>query len=603
MSYKYRILKDKPLALYMLEEVRSGDSTDYTNILSQFATYQDLKDNGVSYATLSGMPVWDSTGNGFDGFATDASDQELMPIISGSIRGTEVKPATILNFPVKGFANKEYSDDEFTIEFWASLTKTTNGIVNLVCDYDNNIGVFYENGTIIFSVQDTSIYQTIDPTEAVYIVACFSSNSISLYVDGVLKQNKLLNNFLFTNSSVYFKSGNSLDTFVLDGVAFYKKVLSPYEISSHYLEGNKETPTNQIVNTDNGILFSMNLNKTKSAYEYSYPEAMPWSNFANENVKISADQSSIYIEQTNEPSTKTFTFIDSIVVPNYLNLISSLIYFNDDSYGITIEVSLDEENWFECTNAMPLPFFNKNENQFQDILYIRVTMSSTDTSKYFPVLKNIKIIFFSDKDCYSDNSGSRIYSDYDYGLPHKNHLNLSYCKMNGIKMLDGHGFYTDHQDNVKTIEMIFTPNGNKNVLFSSQDAEYGWDNLGNIYKTNIVSIHINAIDVSLDTNISDHFINGYPYHVIIVLEDNSGSSIKFNQNQADSEYGGDNVYSNIALYDTELSEADIHNHYLLYTDRYKVSIDDTSLSFLEDDGGQDETAFYIVERDLLATNI
>jgi hypothetical protein len=175
--------------------------------------------------------------------------------------------------------------------------------------------------------------------------------------------------------------------------------------------------------------------------------------------------------------------------------------------------------------------------------------------------------------------------------------------MNGIKMLDGHGFYTDHQDNVKTIEMIFTPNGNKNVLFSSQDAEYGWDNLGNIYKTNIVSIHINSIDVSLDTNISDHFINGYPYHVVIVLEDNSGSSIKFNQNQADSEYGGDNVYSNIALYDTELSETDIHTHYLLYTDRYKVSIDDTSLSFLEYDGGQDETAFYIVERDLLATNI
>lgn len=603
MSYKYKILKDKPLAFYMLEEVRSGDSTDYTNLLSQFATYQDLKDNGISYATLSGMPVWDSSGNGFNGFATDASDHELMPIIAGAIRGTEVKPITSLQYPVKGIASKEYSDDEFSIEIWASLPKTTGGLLKIVGDIDNNIGIFYENGTVTFAVQGQSISETLDVTEALHIVGVFTSNSISLYIDGALRQEKLLNNFLFTNESISFKSGNSVDTFVIDGLAFYKKALTPSQINSHYLDGNVETPTSQIVNTDSGILFSLNLKKTKSVYEYNYPESSPWINFANENVKLSADQSSIYIEKTETPTEKTFTFTDSVIVPNYLDIVSSLIYYNDDSYGTTIEVKIDGQPWVECKNAMPLPYFNKNENNFVDTLDIRVTMYSSDTTKYFPRLKNIKILFFADKDCYSDNSGERIFSEYDYGLPHMNHLNLSYCKMNGISMMDGHGFTTDHQDNVKTLEMIFTPNGESNVLFSTDNALYGWDTLGNIYSNNVVSVHINAIDVTSDTNISDHFVNGYPYHVVIVLEDGVGTNIKFNQNQDDSEYGGNNIYSNIALYDYELTEDEIHNHYLLYTDRYAHTINDSFFSIVEDSNGQDNTAFYIIERDLLATNI
>lgn len=603
MSYKYSILKDNPLALYMLEEVRSGDSSDYTNILSQFATYQDLKDSGISYATLSGMPVWDYSGNGFDGFATDASDKEILPIISGAVRGTEVTPITVLNFPVKGIANKNYADDDFVIEVWASLPQVTNGSIPLVADISNNIGLFYNNGTLTFSVQDQSVSQTLVTTEAVYIVASFSSSSIHLYIDGILKQIKSLNQFLFTNDSVNFQCGPSNDTFVIDGLAFYKKSLTQSQIINHYNAGSIETPTSQIVNPDGGTLFSMNIKKTTSVFEYEYPKAKPWSDFADSNVKLSSDQQSIYIEQTDSPSQANFSFTDSIVVPNYAGIISSLIFFDDDSYGVQVEASVDEINWVTCKNSMPIPFFNKNDNQIEDILYIRVTLSSEDTSKYFPVLRSIRLIFFSDKDCYSDNSGARVFSDYDYGLPHKNHLNLSYCKMNGLQMFDGHGFSTDYSNNVKTVEMIFTPNGDSNILFSTQDAIYGWNANGDIYSTNVISVHINAIDVTSHTNISDHFIAGYPHHVVIVLEDDCGSDIKFNQNQDDSEYGGDNIYTNIALYDSELVESEIHNHYALYTGRYSMTVDDTSLTFEEDADGQDQTAFYIVEIAPLATNI
>ena len=603
MSYKYKILQDKPLAFYMLEEVRSGDASNYNNVLSQFSTYQDLKDNGVSYATLSGMPVWDSSGNEFNGYATDASDHELMPIISGAVRGTEVKPITKLYYPVEGIANKEYSDDEFTIEVWASLPNITTSQIPIVADTLNSIGLFYENGTICFSVQNQSIYATIDASEALYIVATFTSNSLNLYIDGKNVASKVLNDFIFTNESSSFISGEAQETFVIDGLAFYKKALTQAQIISHYNAGNIETPTSQIVYPDNGTLFSMNIKKVRNAYEYSYPKSSPWRNFADENVKISEDQSYIYIEKNENALSKTFTFTDSITVPNYMGLTSSQIYWEGSSYGILVEASIDNVNWVECQNAMPLPFFNKNENQFEDLLYLKVTVFSSDVSKYLPVLKNIKIMFFIDKDFYSDNSGYKIYSDYDYGLPHENHLNLSYCKMDGIKMFNGHGFESDYNENIKTVEMLFTPDGGNNVLISTDSAEYSWDQNGNISSTNIISIHVNNIDVTNDNNISDHFVNSYPHHIVITLEDGSGSNIKFNQNISGTVYGGSNTYSNISLYNEELSEQEIHNHYMLFTDRYSMSVSDIGFNISELDSGIDQTAFHIIEFEPLATNV
>jgi hypothetical protein len=170
-------------------------------------------------------------------------------------------------------------------------------------------------------------------------------------------------------------------------------------------------------------------------------------------------------------------------------------------------------------------------------------------------------------------------------------------------MLDGHGFSIDYSDEMKTIELIFTPDGGENILLSTENSEYGWDADGTPILNNINSVHVNAIDVTLDTNISDHFLPGYPYHVVISLGDNPGSNLKFNQNQDDTISGGANMYSNIAIYADQLTDEEIHDHYLLITDRYSTSVSDTSISLSELDSGQDSTSFYIVEFEPSGTNI
>ena len=110
MSYKYTVLQDKPTSFYMLDEIRSGTVGNYLNLTSRFATYQDLKDNGVSYSAISGLPIYDYSGNANDGYAINASAKELMPIVPGTIRGTEILSDTDIAFKVPGIATKYYSD-------------------------------------------------------------------------------------------------------------------------------------------------------------------------------------------------------------------------------------------------------------------------------------------------------------------------------------------------------------------------------------------------------------------------------------------------------------------------------------------------------------
>jgi hypothetical protein len=94
MSYKNTVLNDFPNSFYLLDEVESGQIADYTELLSQFATYQDLKDSGLVYAQLGGISVYDYSGSLNNGSASSTSLRQIMPLVAGGIRGTEMLPLT-----------------------------------------------------------------------------------------------------------------------------------------------------------------------------------------------------------------------------------------------------------------------------------------------------------------------------------------------------------------------------------------------------------------------------------------------------------------------------------------------------------------------------
>jgi len=591
VSYKNTVLNDFPNSFYLLDEVQSGSIDDYVELLSQFATYQALLNSGLTYADINGMPVYDYSGNLNNGFASSASTKELMPLISGGIRGTEVTSLTEVYYEPKGIATKYYKDNSFSIEAWCVLP-ANNVSATIVGDPSINTGIFYENGNIVFKVGANKVEHTVSNAQAVHVVGIFQSSLLSLYVNGSLVDTASLTSYRFSNELANFKSGPCTGRLVIDSVAFYRYALSNTQILNHYNEGIKEVNVSQIVAVDNGYLFSMNTESMRPKFIYSYPTSKPWSEVATGGISISDDNSYIYIPETDTAGTASFTFTDYFIVPNYLGINTSQINWNDDVKGILVEASIDEITWTPCVNGSPLPYINKNDDEFSDIVYLRITLSSTDTSRYLPILRSLEIAFFSSKDFYSDNSGYYVSSSYDYSLPNNNKRTLSYHKNNGLTMYDGHGFSLNGIPSVRSVEVIFTPQYDQNVLVSGASQIYEWNSAGTITKTGISSIYVNGINRTSETNVWDFLSVNNPHHIVINFTA-AATSIKFNQNQNDSKSGLGHMYNNVAIYENALSVNSILNHYLLYTDNTINQINDTSFTLSESSLGDSSTPFFI----------
>lgn len=589
MSYKNTVLNDFPNSFYLLDEVQSGSIDDYVALLSQYPTYQALLNSGLTYADINGTPVYDYSGSLNNGFASNASIKQLMPLVSGGIRGTEVSSLTEIYYEPKGIATKYYKDNSFSIEAWCALP-ANNVSATIVGDPSINTGIFYENGNIIFKVGTNKVEHTVSNAQAIHVVGIFQSNLLSLYVNGSIVDTLSLTSYQFSNELATFKTGPCTGRLVIDSVAFYRYALSNTQILNHYNEGIKEVNISQIVSIDAGYLFSMNTESMQRRFSYTYPVSKLWEELNISAEYLSSDQSYVYIPEST--GAKSFSFTDHFIVPNYLGITTSQIHWENDVKGILVEASINNVTWQTCVNGSPLPYFNKNDNQISDILYLRVTLSSDDSSRYLPILTSLDIAFYNSKNFYSDNSGYYASSSYDYALPKVNSKTLSYNRNNGLIMYNGHGFSLNSIPSARSVELIFTPQYNQNVLVSGASQIYEWNSAGAITKTGISSIYVNGINRTSETNVWDFLSVNNPHHIVINFTA-AATSIKFNQNQNDSKSGLGHMYNNVAIYENALSVNSILNHHLLYTGNTINLISDTSFSISESSLGDSSTPFFI----------
>jgi hypothetical protein len=605
MSYYRTVLADFPLSYYTLDEVKSGSVDYYNQILSTYPTYQAVRDAFDSYEEISGQAVLDYSGNNNNGSVSGMSGSKIMPLVAGGIYGTLISNETTITYNTPGLANKYYADNPFSIEVWAKLPNTGSALVPIVADINSQIGIYYQNGDIVFKVYSNILRYKASNNKAMHIVASYNKNSLSLYFNGIRVAAKQLNNVIFTNTLTSFTTGPSPSNnyFVIDSVAFYRYNLSNLKIASHYEQGIKELDYSQIVYPDGGYLFSLNHSKIRPVARYYYPGTKTWDQVADENVIVSTSGNYITFLETATAGAKQFTFTETVIIPSSLGVTTSQISWDDDVDNIVVEVSMNGDPWKPCKNNSPIPYFNKNDGITTGLVYLKVTMSSPDTSTNLPILRSLSLDFFSNLDFYADNSSDKIYSIKDYAISRYNHPIISYNDYNGLRMLDGGGINLDSVNPYRTVEMIFTPAGGENVLFSSNTKIFEWNPSGVINKSGISAVYINGVDHTSATNISLFLTERMPHHIVLVLNSQATSGTRFNYNQNGSKSGGANVYSNIAVYPEALSSSQATVHYQLYTKQYTLSVSDTAFSISESVTGNDSTAYLINNTEYQSSNI
>jgi len=567
MSYQLKVIKDYPIGFWPLDE-------------------------------SSGTTAADISGCGNNGTYTGSPATNILPLVSGGVSGTRITNTAYVSFPITkdfyganvgaGFGTKYTSDNDFTLEVWINQSIESDDETPLLADSTNNIGLFWENGDIVFKVSNTeSVRYCIKYiNKSIHLVGVYSVSGITLYLDSVPVVSKPLSGFKFTNQTVSLQSGPTLnpgDTFIVDGPAVYRYALSFSSINKHYLGGNYSTSAIHVVYPDKGILFSGTDANIKAVLDYSYPASKIWENFVDENTYYDTDRKHITFYKTDTSTAKTFVIEDSFIVPSQLNLTTSKVEWRND-FGITVESSASGApgSYLPCYNGQPIPQYSKNSFDAGSLLYIKITMTTPDASKYLPKLSFFCITFYSDRTLYADNFGDKITSDTDYYLGSSNYPILSRHYMNGIRAKSGSGFNLNTDMSVKSVEMVFTP-----LTLAASTLIYGsagtttrlaWNGSGTLSKANIAKVYINNVDVSAATNINNYLLENEPHHIVLILSTPAPGPLQFNY---ESTGGPSNLYKNIAIYDTELTASKVGTHFELYTGRPAKSISESAIEVTE----------------------
>ena len=565
MSYQLKVIKDYPIGFWPLDE-------------------------------SSGSTAADISGCGNNGTYVGSPAANILPLVSGGQSGTKITNTAYVTLPVTkdyygatvgaGFGTKYTSDNDFTLEVWINQSIESSNETPLLADATNNIGLFWDNGDIVFKVSATeSIRRRIlYSKKSMHLVAVYSVGSITLYIDSAPVASKSLSNFKFTNTTINLQSGPtsvSGDTFIVDAPAVYRYGLNETSIRRHYVDGNITTPAIHVVYPDKGILFSGTDANIKAQFDYSYPVNKPWSDFVDSNTYYDTAKKYITFYETDTTQSKSFVINDFLAVPQTIGLITSKVEWRND-LGITVESSIDGTTYVACTNGQPIPQYSKGSFDTTGKLYIRITMSTTDASKFLPRLSFFCITFYSDTTVYADNYGDKITSNSDYYLGSLNYPVLSRHYMNGIRAKNGAGFDMATAMSVKSVEMLFTPLtlAANTLIYSSggTTTRFAWNGSGAISKANIAKVYINNVDISTATNISSYLVEEEPHYIVLVFTTPITGNIQFNY---ESTGGPSNLYNNIAIYPSELTAGKVETHYELYTGKPVESITESAITLTE----------------------
>lgn len=591
MSYRLKVLKDYPIGFWPLDEL-------YTSLYS-VSTYNDSTTlyNEPSYYNSSS--VYTSAAADYSGCGNNGTyngefllNDYLLPLVSGGGYGTNITSTGSIQLPLLydyngiaitgGLATKYTSDNDFSLEVWIYPKFTTTSSSPIFADATNSIGIYWENGNIVFKVGAQRVDYTLPFTDkAIHIVATYSSRGIAIYINGEIKSYLSLSNFLFTNTSVLFAIGPTsdiADSFIVDAPAIYRYALSETKILDHY-DSFKTIPAIQIVSPDKGTLFSLSDKYIKKDYTYSYPYNRLWSSFNDAALYYNSIEDYIALYETQTSVSSQVILNDLFTIPNGPSFISSKVEW-DASTGIDIQTSVDGVTYVSCINGEPIPQYKLGSNTFNTnyTIYVRIILNSSDTSKFLPRLSSLIFTFYLNKIIYADNSGDYILPEtpspvvsgttvWDYQLGSTISSILSRSLKDGLRPYNS-GFSINTKMSVNSIELFLNPIAlTSSYLFYHDSASYSWNSSGVITKTGIASIYVNGINRTSSTNISAYLNVNTPHHIVITLSAPITTKIYFNTKSTGgvwSNSGPRNLYKNIAIYPSVLSETKILEHRDLY---------------------------------------
>jgi hypothetical protein len=574
MSYQLKVIQDYPIGFWTLDE-------------------------------LSGTSAFDISGCSNNGTYTGGITTGLIPLVSGGANGSLITNTKYITLPVTkdyygstadgGFADDNSSDNAFSLEVWIYPKITTTGLTTIFADSTKNVGIFYEKGNIVFKLEAERLDYTLpNISQSHHIVATYSVTEMSLYVDGKFAASKPLTNYKFTNETITLKLGptsNASDSFIVDAPAVYRYALGLDRILEHFEYSGTTSPL-QVSYPDGGTLFEIYDDSVSKQFNFAYPANRPLEYFVTEDLTYNTEDKCLEIVKTASAGSKSVVVVDAIAIPSGFDLDSSKIEWSGDN-GVSIRTSTDGTTWQACINGRAIPQFRLGSFSSERTLYLEITFTSSDTTKFLPRLYNLLMCFYKDQVLYSPSNPNYIYTiegtsgfaSKDITFGRIKYPILSRQKLNGLTTADGAGFKIDTTESLRTIEFFVTLSDltANSLIFTGADgnfvsARYSWTNAGTLNKSNISAIYVNGVDKISETNVSSVFTANELYHVVIVTSGPVTGTILFNHIVTG---GPSSLYQYIAYYPSAFNSSLALSHYNMHIGRSATVADDSSMTLTE----------------------
>ena len=555
MSYQLKVIKDYPIGFWPLDET-------------------------------SGTTATDKSGCSNNGTYTGGVTTGILPLVSGGVSSTNITSTRYITIPCDndyygstadgGFADENSSDNDFTLECWIYPRITTTNLTPIMADDNTTIGIYYQAGNIVFQLEGERLdYSLPEISASHHIVATYTPTDMTLYVDGIRAASRNLTGFKFTNAELTLKIGptaNVADSFLIDAPAVYRYALPLGKVIEHYDYNTVVRPI-QIAEPDDGTILEILDDNVSTQYKFSYPANRSLEVFADDDLEINQEEGYLGIAKTTTSVSKTVVVEDVIAIPSSFAIDSSKIEWSGNS-GVSIRTKVEGGSYETAYNGRSIPQFKLGGTFSEErIIYLEITFTTTDASKYTPKLFNLSLSFYNDQKLFAYTNSDYIYTldgfvgstDNEITFGRDKSRAISRHPRNGLRTGSAAGFRINTIDSTRTIELFFTPSTTgANTLFYAPastgftETEYSWNGSGTITKSNVSAIYVNGIDRTNQTNVSNVFTAGDLHHVIIVTTAACTGDFRFNYKTSG---GPSSLYQYIIYYPTAFSQAIATEHY------------------------------------------
>jgi hypothetical protein len=638
MSYKNKVLSDRPIGYWQLNNITQNLSISYNDphiyYNGSIAYNGDSQDYVISDKIYNDNPI-------FVNFSSQPTIENIAPLTTFDSNESYFNACRIDNSSsliIRNVYNslyKGYEEKAFGIEFWLLVPENYDSNLNiLTIENENTTAKIYVNNDIIyFNVNgsthttslsknpDTGVITQSESTSSVieysskkqvrswdtkmHIFALYRNKTISIYVNGLIDETiNLPENFEFISpksDELKIKIGpaGNNKNFTISDVAVYDRSLSINEIRSHLFWASRDSdPLNFSYQTNTShFLNNSNSGRIVSQRSFNYPGEYTAGYFDG----LISNNTGLTIAKTDVAGSLVGTWTYNHPISYYTDFAGICISWDsatndnqsaNDKY-VNVSISYDGgSNYYKIINGKTVPYFlNTVSDIYSANILIKVEIYSADTSlTYQPRIDNLDIKLYSSLDIVSDSGNFSLSpaTSIPYMIRSNDNSFISRTKKLGFN------FEKQTDDGVpgsllgtvlnnstyKCIEFWFVYNGSGSAVIDTNqgDVDLYVDTNNNTLVSNISGgiLYVNSVD---KTSSPVTLINGEPYHIMLVYPSDISNDFLLNKTADDSIDPCSATYGYVTLFHDTLSSTDIENRYISYLTSKVAQLYDGDTSF------------------------